>query len=44
MKGTWKLKVRMALTMIILFTIVYFLVILAGSYLDCWELVDHHFT
>lgn len=33
MKGTWKLKVRMALTMIILFTIVYFLVILAGSYL-----------
>lgn len=41
MKSTWKLKVRMALTMIILFTIVYFLVILAGSY---WELVDHHFT
>lgn len=33
MKGTWKLKVRMALTMVILFTIVYFLVILAGSYL-----------
>ena len=33
MKGTWKLKLRMALTMIILFTIVYFLVILAGNYL-----------
>ena len=42
MKGTWKLKVRMALTMIILFTIVYFLVILAG--VAIWELVDHHFT
>ena len=33
MKGTWKLKARMVLTMIILFTIVYFLVVLAGSYL-----------
>ena len=33
MKGTWKLKLRMWLTMIIMFTIVYFMVILAASYL-----------
>lgn len=41
MKGTWKLKVRMALTMIILFTIVYFLLYWLVA---IWELVDHHFT
>lgn len=33
MRGTWKLKLRMWLTMIIMFTIVYFLVMLAGMYL-----------
>ena len=33
MKGTWKLKLRMWLTMIILFTIVYFTVMFAGLYL-----------
>ncbi len=33
MKGTWRLKLRMWLTMIIMFTIVYFLVSLAGLYL-----------
>ncbi len=33
MKGTWKLKLRMWLTMIIMFTIVYILVSLAGWYL-----------
>ena len=33
MKGTWKLKLRMWITSILMFTIVYFLVMLAGSYL-----------
>ena len=33
MKGTWKLKLRMWLTSILMFTIVYFLVMLAGWYL-----------
>ncbi|WP_407379628.1 zinc metalloprotease HtpX [Methanobrevibacter sp.] len=33
MRGTWKLKLRMWLTMIIMFTIVYFLVMLAGMYI-----------
>lgn len=39
MKGTWKLKLRMWLTMIIMFTIVYFLVMLAGWYLgiSTWQ-------
>ena len=33
MKGTWKLKLRMWITSILMFTIVYFLVMLAGWYL-----------
>ena len=33
MKGTWKLKLRMWLTSIIMFTIVYFLVMIAGIYM-----------
>lgn len=33
MKGTWKLKLRMMLTMIILFSVVYFLILLVSSYL-----------
>ena len=33
MKGTWKLKLRMWITSILMFTIVYILVMLAGSYL-----------
>lgn len=33
MKGTWKLRLRMILTSIIMFTIVYFLISLAGLYL-----------
>lgn len=33
MKGTWKLKLRMWLTSIIMFTIVYFLVMIAGMYM-----------
>ena len=33
MKGTWKLKLRMWMTSILMFTIVYFLVMLAGSYM-----------
>ena len=33
MKGTWKLRLRMILTSIIMFTIVYFLISLAGVYL-----------
>ena len=33
MRGTWKLKLRMWLTMIIMFTIVYFIVMFAGMYL-----------
>ena len=40
MKGTWKLKLRMWLTSIIMFSIVYFLVMLAGLYLGIasWQL------
>ena len=33
MKGTWKLKLRMWMTSILMFTIVYILVMVAGSYL-----------
>ena len=33
MRGTWKLKLRMWLTMIIMFTIIYFIVMFAGMYL-----------
>lgn len=33
MRGTWKLRLRMMLTTVIMFTIVYFLVSLAGIYL-----------
>lgn len=33
MRGTWKLRLRMLLTTVIMFTIVYFLVSLAGIYL-----------
>ena len=33
MRGTWKLKLRMWITSILMFTIVYFLVMLAGWYL-----------
>ena len=33
MKGTWKLKLRMWITSILMFTIVYILVMLAGAYL-----------
>ena len=33
MRGTWKLQLRMWITSILMFTIVYFLVMLAGSYL-----------
>lgn len=33
MRGTWKLRLRMWLTTIIMFTIVYFIVMLAGMYL-----------
>lgn len=33
MKGTWKLKLRMWMTSILMFTIVYILVMLAGTYL-----------
>ena len=33
MKGTWKLKLRMWITSILMFTIVYFLIGLAGTYL-----------
>ena len=33
MKGTWKLKLRMWMTSILMFTIVYILVMIAGSYL-----------
>ena len=40
MKGTWKLKLRMILTSIIMFTIVYFLIMLVGLYLgiSSWHL------
>ena len=39
MKGTWKLKLRMIFTSIIMFTIVYFIVMLAGWYLgvNWWQ-------
>ena len=33
MRGTWKLRLRMLLTSVLMFTIVYFLVMLAGWYL-----------
>ena len=33
MRGTWKLRLRMILTSVLMFTIVYFLIMLAGSYL-----------
>ena len=33
MRGTWKLKLRMILTSVIMFTIVYFLIFLVGRYL-----------
>ncbi len=40
MKGTWKLKLRMVLTSVIMFTIVYFLIMIAGWYLgiSSWKL------
>ena len=40
MKGTWKLKLRMLLTSVIMFTIVYFLIFLVGRYLgiSSWRL------
>ena len=40
MKGTWKLKLRMLLTSVIMFTIVYFIIMLAGLYLgiSSWKL------
>ena len=33
MRGTWKLKLRMILTSVLMFTIVYFMIMLVGSYL-----------
>ena len=40
MKGTWKLKLRMIMTSVLMFTIVYFLIALAGWYLgiSSWRL------
>ena len=40
MKGRWKLRLRMILTSILMFTIVYFLIMLAGHYLgiSSWRL------
>ena len=40
MKGTWKLKLRMWLTSILMFTIIYFLIMLVGAYLgiSSWRL------
>nr|WP_295000069.1 M48 family metalloprotease [uncultured Methanobrevibacter sp.] len=40
MKGRWKLRLRMVLTSILMFTIVYFLIMLAGHYLgiSSWRL------
>ena len=40
MKGTWKLKLRMILTSVLMFTIVYFLIMLVGWYLgiSSWTL------
>jgi heat shock protein HtpX len=40
MKGTWKLRLRMILTSIIMFTLVYFLIMIVGMYLgiSSWQL------
>ena len=40
MKGTWKLKLRMILTSVIMFTLVYFLIMIVGWYLGItsWQL------
>ena len=40
MRGTWRLKLRMILTSILMFTIVYFLIMLVGMYLgiSSWRL------
>jgi len=40
MKGTWKLKLRMILTSILMFSIVYFLIMIIGAYLGItsWKL------
>jgi heat shock protein HtpX len=40
MKGAWKLKLRMLLTSVVMFTIVYFFIMLAGMYLgvSSWKL------
>ena len=40
MKGTWKLRLRMILTSIIMFTLIYFLIMLVGAYLGItsWQL------
>ena len=40
MKNTWKLKLRMILTSVVMFTIVYFLIMLVGLYLgvSSWKL------
>ena len=40
MKGTWKLKLRMIMTSVLMFTIVYFLIFLVGRYLgiSSWRL------
>lgn len=40
MKGTWKLRLRMILTSVIMFTLVYFLIMMVGAYLGItsWQL------
>ena len=40
MRGTWKLRLRMILTSVIMFTIVYFLIMIVGAYLGItsWKL------
>lgn len=40
MRGTWKLKLRMILTSVIMFTIIYFLIMIVGHYLgvSSWRL------
>jgi heat shock protein HtpX len=40
MKGSWKLRLRMILTSIIMFTLVYFLIMIVGAYLGItsWQL------
>lgn len=40
MKGTWKLKLRMILTSVLMFTIIYFLIMIVGWYLgiSSWRL------